>query len=629
MRTLFIHADYLEYEAKKKTNVADDIPESGKKGRMEEALVTYISFEKVDEGKEEISAVLLAKNVTEIADKVETRNIVLYPYAHLSSSLSKPDTAKMILEKAGQLLKDGGYEVLSSPFGWYKSFKISCKGHPLSELSREIVAGDEDESEEVSEALESEKKAISQWFVLGLDGDLTPLETKNNKVKGYDFGEQKRLKQFVQYEMAKSRAAGKEPPHVDLMKRLELVDYEPASDPGNFRYYPKGRMMKSLLERYVNQEVQRTGGMEIETPIMYDIEHPSLKSYLHRFPARQYSIETPDKKVFLRFAACFGQFLMMHDATVSYKHLPMRLYEMSRYSFRAEQRGELTGLRRLRSFTMPDCHSFCADIEMAKEEMTDRFQLSWDVLTGIGFQVPDELEFAIRVTKDFYDDNQEFLVSLVKKWGKPALVEMWDKRFFYFVFKYEWNFVDAQGKASALNTDQLDVENAERYDITYVGADGQDHLPYILHQSPSGAIERVIYALLENIHLKQLTGEKPKFPHWLAPTQVRFLPVHEEFLNDCIGLAEELDARVDVDDRDRSIGKMIRDAEKDWIDFIIVFGDKEKESGKLSVRRRNGTQEELTMEELATKLKEMQNGMPEAPLPLPKLLSKRISFRGG
>ncbi len=628
MRTLFIHADYLEYEAKKKTNVADDIPESGKKGRMEEALVTYISFEKVDEGKEEISAVLLAKNVTEIADKVETRNIVLYPYAHLSSSLSKPDTAKMILEKAGQLLKDGGYEVLSSPFGWYKSFKISCKGHPLSELSREIVAGDESGNEEVSEALESEKKAISHWFVLGLDGELTPLETKNNKVKGYDFGERKRLKQFVQYEMAKSRAAGKEPPHVGLMKRLELVDYEPASDPGNFRYYPKGRMMKSLLERYVNQEVQRTGGMEIETPIMYDIEHPSLKSYLHRFPARQYSIETPDKKVFLRFAACFGQFLMMHDATVSYKHLPMRLYEMSRYSFRAEQRGELTGLRRLRSFTMPDCHSFCADIEMAKEEMTDRFQLSWDVLTGIGFQVPDELEFAIRVTKDFYDDNQEFLVSLVKKWGKPALVEMWDKRFFYFVFKYEWNFVDAQGKASALNTDQLDVENAERYDITYVGADGQDHLPYILHQSPSGAIERVIYALLENIHLKQLTGEKPKFPHWLAPTQVRFLPVHEEFLNDCIGLAEELDARVDVDDRDRSIGKMIRDAEKDWIDFIIVFGDKEKESGKLSVRRRNGTQEELTMEELATKLKEMQNGMPEAPLPLPKLLSKRISFRG-
>ncbi len=636
MRALFIHADYLEYEAKKRTKVADDIPESGKKGRMEEALVTYISFEKVDEEKEEASSVLLARNVREIADKVETRNIVLYPYAHLSSSLSKPDTAKIILERTGQLLRDDGYHVLSSPFGWYKSFKISCKGHPLSELSREMVAGDDgvdgDGEEEVSEALESEKKAVSHWYILGLDGELTPLELKKNRVKGYDFGEHERLRQFVQYEMAKSRAAGKEPPHVDLMKRLELVDYEPASDPGNFRYYPKGRMMKSLLERYVNQEVQRTGGMEVETPIMYDIEHPSLKSYLHRFPARQYSIQTPDKKVFLRFAACFGQFLMMHDATVSYKHLPMRLYEMSRYSFRAEQRGELTGLRRLRSFTMPDCHSFCADIKMAKEELSDRFQLSWDILAGIGFQVPDELEFAIRVTKDFYEDDREFLVSLVKKWGKPALVEMWDKRFFYFVFKYEWNFIDAQGKASALNTDQLDVENAKRYDITYTGADGQQHMPYILHQSPSGAIERVIYALLENIHLKQLAGKKAKFPHWLAPTQARFLPVHEKYLQDCIDLAEKLDARVgaraDVDDRDNKIGKMIRDAERDWIDFIIVFGEKEKDSGKLSVRRRDGSQEELTMEELEAKLEQMQNGMPLAPLPLPRLLSKRISFRG-
>ena len=114
----------------------------------------------------------------------------------------------------------------------------------------------------------------------------------------------------------------------------------------------------------------------------------------------------------------------------------------------------------------------------------------------------------------------------------------------------------------------------------------------------------------------------------MAPTQVRFLPVHEKYLEDCVDLANKLDARVDVDDRDNKIGKMIRDAEKDWIDFIIIFGEKEKESGKLSVRRRDGNQEELTMDELATILEKMQNGMPRAPLPLPRLLSKRISFRG-
>ncbi|MCK4758218.1 MAG: threonine--tRNA ligase, partial [Thermoplasmata archaeon] len=583
MRALFIHADYLEYEVKKKTKVADAIPDESMKGRMEEVLVAYISFEKVDEGKEEASAKLLVENVVEIAEKVETKNIVLYPYAHLSSSLAKPDTGKAILKDAGLLLKEGGYEVLSSPFGWYKSFKISCKGHPLSELSREIVAGEDGgDGEEVSEALKSEEKAVSSFFIVQPDGDIHTLELKDNTVKGYDFGGYKRLKQFCQYEMAKSRAAGKEPPHVDMMQRLELVDYEPGSDPGNLRYYPKGRMIKSLLENYVTSKVKETGGMEIESPIMYDIEHPSLKSYLNRFPARQYSIQTPDKKVFLRFAACFGQFLMMHDATISYKQLPVRLYELSRYSFRAEQRGELTGLRRQRAFTMPDCHSFCADIHMAKTELLERFELSREIINGIGFELPDDLEMVVRTTKNFMDENKDFIVQMAGKWGKPVLVEMWEKRFFYFSFKYEWDFIDASGKSSALNTDQLDVENAERYDITYIGADGKEHLPLILHQSPSGGIERVMYAILENIHLKQLTGEKPKFPHWLAPTQARFLPVNPDFREDCVALASEMDARVDIDDRDEKIGRKIRDAEKDWIDFIIVYGDKEKESGKLS-----------------------------------------------
>ncbi len=627
MRVLFIHADYLEYEAKKKTKVADELAPGSERGRMDEVLVAFISFEKVDEGKEPKAVQLLADNIEEIAGSVETKRVVLYPYAHLSSSLAKPDTGKSILVTTKEMLEIRGFEVVASPFGWYKSFKLSCKGHPLSELSREIIVEEAGE-EEISEAMKAEEKAVSHFFIIQLDGEMHELELADNNVKGYDFGQHKRLKQFCQYEMAKIRVVGKEPPHVEMMQRHELVDYEPGSDPGNLRYYPKGRMIKSLLEQYVTSKVIETGGMEIESPVMYDFEHPSMKKYMHRFPARQYAIETPDKRVFLRFAACFGQFLMMHDATVSYKHLPLRLYEMSRYSFRAEQRGELTGLRRQRAFTMPDCHSFCADLNMAKEEYFDRFELSREIITGIGFDVPDELEMVIRTTKDFFDENRDFITQMVEKWNKPVLVEMWDKRFFYFIFKYEWDFVDASGKASALNTDQLDVENAERYGITYVGADGKEHHPYILHQSPSGGIERVMYAILENIHLKQLAGEKPQFPFWLAPTQVRLIPISEDFMPDCESLADDLGARVDIDDRDAKIGKKIRDAEKDWIDFIIVFGDREKESGVLPVRRRSGEQEELSVDALKNILVELQADYPRAPLPLPRLLSKRPIFRG-
>ncbi len=629
MKALFIHSDFIEYEARKKTKLAEDVPAHKLKNRVDEALVVFVSFEKRDEGKEADSAAALVANIDEIALKVETKRVVLYPYAHLSSSLGKPESGIEILHTAEALLAEKGYEVHASPFGWYKSFHLSCKGHPLSELSREIVAGEaQSKGQDVSEAVKNEEKLKSTWFVLGTDGKEHPLVLENNSVNGYDFKGNDNLRKFCQYEMAKSRISKEEPPHIEFMRRLELVDYEPGSDPGNMRYYPKGKLIKTLLERYVTEQVKRTGGMEIESPIMYDYEHPSLKSYMNRFPARQYTIQTPDKKVFLRFAACFGQFLMLHDATISYKDLPVRLYELTRYSFRVEQRGELAGLRRLRAFTMPDCHSFSADLPMAKAEIEDRFELSRHVLTHIGYDIPNDLEFAIRITKDFYEENKDFIHGLVKRWNRPALVEMWSDRFFYFVFKYEWNFVDCGDKASALNTDQIDVENAERYGITYVGKDGEKHHPLILHQSTSGAIERLIYSLLEKAAMDSKKGLKPQLPFWLAPTQLRILPVKDDFIPDCIEMAKKLPGRVDVDDREMTIGKKIRDAEREWIPLIIVFGENEKQSGKFQVRVRGQDERSMTFEELSAAITQMQKSMPFEPLALPMTLDKRVIFRG-
>src|SRR3990167_11002277 len=244
----------------------------------------------------------------------------------------------------------------------------------------------------------------------------------------YNFSKYKNLEKFTSYEMEKVRVAKQEPAHVTMMKKMELVDYEPGSDPGNQRFYPKGRLIKSLIEQYVTERMIDYGALEVETPIMYDYDHPSLKSYLNRFPARQYTVQTPNKKTFLRFAACFGQFLIAHDMTISYKNLPLPLYELTRYSFRVEQRGELTGLRRLRTFTMPDCHCLCADMLQAMSEMKIRFSLAISTLEGIGFDMPNDFEYAIRVTRDFYDGNKIFISDLVKLWGKPALVEIWEQK---------------------------------------------------------------------------------------------------------------------------------------------------------------------------------------------------------
>src|SRR5437660_9995514 len=128
--------------------------------------------------------------------------------------------------------------------------------------------------------------------------------------------------------------------------------------------------MKDLIEQYVTGKVIEYGGLEVEARVMDNSHHPSMESYFHRFPARQYNINSEGKQLFLRFAACFGQFLMAKDFQLSYKNMPLKLYELTRYSFRKEQSGELVGLRRLRAFTMPDCHAMCKDMDQAKEEFS-------------------------------------------------------------------------------------------------------------------------------------------------------------------------------------------------------------------------------------------------------------------
>ena len=481
-----------------------------------------------------------------------------------------------------------------------------------------------EEKEIVSEAVKAAERLKSEWFVLTPEGELKPLDQ-------FDFEGHEKLKKFADYEMKKSRAVDQEPPHVRLMRSLELVDYEPASDPGNMRYYPKGRMIKALLEDYVTAMVLDYGGMDVETPIMYDMNHPTLAKYLHRFPARQYIIESDEDKYFLRFAACFGQFLMSHDATISYRNLPMRIYELTRYSFRREQRGELVGLRRLRAFTMPDVHAFCRDLAQARKEFKRRFKLSRDVLRGIGFDGGD-YELGIRVTEDFYKRNRQFIRSLVRMHKRPALVEMWRERFFYFILKWEFNFVDALDKASALSTDQIDVENGERYGIAYMDEDGQQKHPLILHCSPSGAIERDIYALLEKAHMEMEQGKPPMIPLWLSPTQIRLIPVSEAHIDAAERIAKRLSRgriRADVDDREETVPKKIRDAEMEWIPYIIVLGEREVGAEEVPVRvRADGEIHKMTIKELAADIKKLVKGKPYRPLPLPMRVQRRPRFVG-
>ena len=186
------------------------------------------------------------------------------------------------------------------------------------------------------------------------------------------------------------------------------------------------------------------------------------------------------------------------------------------------------------------------------------------------------------------------------------------------------------GKASALSTVQIDVENAETYDINYVTKDGSKKKPIILHASLSGSIDRVIYALLENEAAKMARSEIPMFPLFLSPIQARvipFSPLSKEHMKAAKAILRKFqkgNVRIDVDDRNETIGKKIRDAETEWIPYVIVIGDKELKEGKISVRVRGKKEVELTdaktlLKQIASQIK----NYPSEPLSLPAYLTKR------
>ena len=619
MKVLQLHVDFVEYEPIQiESSVYEDVEK--KVYRVDDALLLLISIEKDD--SEELADEVV-KDSLDFMDRMKINRLVLYPYAHLSTNLAPPHKALNILKKIREEASSKKIQIYYAPFGWNKRLVISVKGHPLAEQLKSYGDRIESGGEPLSKALLMEEKLKSYWFILTPDGGMTPIED-------FDFKNYSNLEYLVRYEVAKSRAILEQPPHVPLMKKLEIADYESGSDPGNMRWPAKGRLIKSLLEQYVTSKVIEYGAVEVETPIMYDMHHPSLEKYLHKFPARQYVIKTEDKEYFLRFAACFGQFLMASDMILSYRHLPFWLYELTRYSFRREKSGELAGLRRLRAFTMPDVHAFVKDIEQAKTEMKKRLKLSLEVLEETGLK-RDDVEMAIRFTREFYEENKEFIYELVKTFGKPVLAEMWDERYFYFILKWEFNFIDGQKKAAALSTDQIDVENAKQYGITYVDEDGVRKYPIILHCSPSGAIERVIYALLEKAYMIMEKGGKPMLPLWLSPTQVRLIPVAERHIEDCMKLMDRLEKeqiRVDIDDREETVDRKIKDAESEWIPYIVVFGDREKERGELAVRIREiGKIEYMKLDRLIEDIKRQTQGKPFKPLSLPRLLSKRPSFK--
>jgi threonyl-tRNA synthetase len=631
MRILQYHSDFIEYIPIKKE--IKDAEEAEKKTvKYEDIVVLQTAVEKGDNESVAKKAINEVKKSLEV---IKCNKILIYPFVHISTNPSGPGTALKILKEMEAYAKEQGLEVYRAPFGWNKQFSMKIKGHPLAEQSKTITK-DSLVKGKKKEPKSAEKKGKFHKFVLfdkdGKDFEVTKQNWKKcklfeNKDEVYNL-----LKIFVRNEL-EGNPEKCSPKHVEFMRKLELIDYCPESDIGNMKWYPNGVLMFDLMHDYALHKIAIPwGAFKMKNPMIYKKSIKEISQLMGEFHERDYKVLSDDEEFVLRFAADPGGFPFMQKVYFSYKQMPVKNYEEA-ICFRREQSGECVGLRRLRNFHMTDMHAFCMNEKQAKEQyeiLSKKFQ------TLMNNVIAKDWVLGFEIVEEYYDKWKDWFSHIVKEMKVPAFFKIMKEMSHYYAFKNEYQAIGADGANVQISTVQWDVKDGERFNISYVGEDGQKHPCLILHASSFGSMERAMYAILEMAAKMEMKGKAPMIPMWLSPEQVRLIPVssvkHLEKTQEISAKLEEADIRVGVDDRDMTVPKRVFDAKMKWIPRIIVIGDKEMESGKYPVvireksKIKEGHREDMKLEELINDVKEKTKGMPFRRMYLPREVSKRPIF---
>ena len=628
LRILLIHCEKFEYNAREKAvEKAEDLDESNRAGRFENVLVVFTSVEKEDVKDPEGVAEQAGQEILDVFKTVKAERVLLYPYAHLSSELADAVSAISILKRVHEKLSEKGVETHRAAFGWYKSFTLVNKGHALAELSRSIKPGTVEKHVE-------KKEKFHRFIVMDEDGVEYEV-TRENWRSCEAFLKSRRgmmLKQFVENELEEKAGRGEEPSHIVNMRKLELVDYCPESDAGNLKWYPSGILLKDLIMDYAFKNIALPwGAMKMQNPLLYRTDVEAIRQLQGEFHERDYRVEDG---LVLRFASDPGAFPFIQKTVFTYRNMPVKVYEEA-ICFRKEQKGELTGLMRVRNFWMTDMHAFCRDGEQASEEYLRLSVLFGGLMDNV--IAGGNWVLGFEVVEEYYEKYRWLFKRIVETLRVPAFFKLMREMTHYYAFKNEFQAIFPNGENLQISTVQWDVKNGERFNICYYDADGvKKPVGVIIHASSFGSVERAVAAMLENAAGRVSEGKPPMLPVWLSPEQVRIIPVDvERHLEQSIRIAERLEkegARVGVDDRSLTVSKRVAEAKTRWIPFIIVYGEREEQSGTLRIVVREESTlerdrvEEMSLEEFAEYFRRRVEGMPTRPLYVPRELSRRIVF---
>ena len=614
MRLLLVHADRFEYEAREKAvKEPEPLDESHKRGALENGLVVFSTVEKNDEQEPEQIATNAASSIEEVLGWLKTKKVMVYPYAHLSTNLASREPAISILKALEEKLTQKGYEVSRSPFGWYKSFTITAKGHPLSELSRTITV--DTKSRQASPAVKTEYVIMDQ-------------EGKLHSPEDFVFGpHDAEFKSLVEKEALKKGLTGGEPHFLDYARRFG-IEWESFADVGQMRFGPESNLIMDLLAEYAGQVIRRIGIpiLNVKGTNMFDIAVKPIKEHLQLFGSRAYEVKVDERTFVLRYAACFQQFSMVKDWTLSYRTLPFGTFEVAD-SYRMEQSGELLLSFRLRKFLMPDLHIYLKSVAEAIRIGDKIHRTIYEEIRKLN----REYVSLYNTTRSFFEANKDAFMELVKVEKKPILLNFVPEGLYYWVLNVEYNIIDDLDRPREIGTFQIDVGNAKRFGISYADEKGEKQFPVIIHTAVIGGLERYLFTLLDSAVRLERQGRKPMLPVWIAPAQVRIIPVSQQFVKqgmELLGELEKAGIRADLDDRDDTMQSKVRDAELSWIPFSVIYGEREIKTKQLSVRSRaDSTESKIGLTAFLKRLKGEVEGYPVRPLTYPVLLSQRPGYK--
>jgi threonyl-tRNA synthetase len=383
--------------------------------------------------------------------------------------------------------------------------------------------------------------------------------------------------------------------HRRLGVQLDLFHLAESS-PGSPFWHPKGMVIWNLLEDLRRRENLRRGYVEVKTPLLYDVETFKTSGHYENYAEHMFFVSSKEgdgRQFALKPMNCPGHMLLFGSQLRSYRDLPFRYAESSTLH-RDELAGALHGLLRVRHITQDDAHIFCAP-EQIEDEIFGCLDYAAYLYDLFGMKARFELSTRPEKkvgTDEEWDFTEGALRSALERRGIEHVVNEGDGAFYG--PKIDLHMTDVLGRSWQMGTIQLDAQMPQRFGLTYMGADNTEHTPYVIHRALLGSLERFIGILTEH--------HGGAFPFWLAPVQLRVLPVGSAHRDAALALAEKLAPyRVEVDASDETVGKKIRNAEVDKIPFVVVYGDRESDEA-LAVREHGGDQSTKSLSELRSLL---------------------------